>query len=476
MDSKETIVDRLRKIYGDVEATLPDDESAATGTYGMLGDPECPICHGIGFVTKDAPVGDPEFGRIHVCGCRIQQVLDDRQQALVQSSNLTGYSQMTFDRFNIEGRGELRPGQVDSLRYAKQVAMNFVRERSGWLLYYGEFGVGKTHLAAAIANALVADHVECIFQPVPDLLDWIRATYSSPSESYQERFNRIRNVPVLILDDLGTESKTPWADEKLFQILNHRYVNRLPTVITTNRSLNKLDGRIGSRFSDPGIVQSVKIDVPDYRRPFQAATETNLLSQLYMMSNRTFETFSMRTDEGLNETARNELSAALSAAEQFSYNPKGWLVFSGGHGVGKTHLAAAIGNRLRSEQDEEVLFIGVPELLDHLRSTFNPTSDISYDALFESVLNVPILILDFLNTSTAKSWALDKLFQIVNYRSLAPLPTVITTAVPIKDIDAAIRSRMIDRKYAKVLMMFNVPMYGQGADGSESLPPRRRAR
>ena len=77
-----------------------------------------------------------------------------------------------------------------------------------------DLGMGKTHLAAAIANQAAADGIDVVFQPVPDLLDWLRASYSAYSDSYQERFDRIRTVPVLILDDLGAESGTEWAGEK----------------------------------------------------------------------------------------------------------------------------------------------------------------------------------------------------------------------------------------------------------------------
>jgi DNA replication protein DnaC len=66
------------------------------------------------------------------------------------------------------------------------------------------------------------------------------------------------------LDDLGTQNATPWAQEKLFQIINHRYVNRLPTVVTTNVDLQSIDGRISSRLKDDTLVQKVRITAPDY--------------------------------------------------------------------------------------------------------------------------------------------------------------------------------------------------------------------
>jgi len=81
----------------------------------------------------------------------------------------------------------------------------------------GTYGCGKTHLAAAIGNFRDAMGEEVIFQVVPDLLDHLRATFSPNSSiSYDSLFEQVRSTRLLILDDLGTQSATPWAKEKLF--------------------------------------------------------------------------------------------------------------------------------------------------------------------------------------------------------------------------------------------------------------------
>ena len=82
-------------------------------------------------------------------------------------------------------------------------------------------------------------------------------------------FDRLRNAPLLILDDLGVENPSAWAQEKLFQLLNHRYSHMLPTVITTNADLDMLDPRIRSRLLDDTIIHRIRISAPDYRTPVQ---------------------------------------------------------------------------------------------------------------------------------------------------------------------------------------------------------------
>ncbi len=106
-----------------------------------------------------------------------------------------------------------------------------------------------------------------MFVVTPDLLDHLRAAFGPTSESgVDERLETIRETPLLILDDLGAHHTTPWAQEKLFQILNHRYNSRLPTVITTNQRLEELDPRIASRLADLDLSQVFEIPAPDYRK------------------------------------------------------------------------------------------------------------------------------------------------------------------------------------------------------------------
>ncbi len=143
---------------------------------------------------------------------------------------------------------------------------NMPSDPQGWLVLLGGYGCGKTHLAAAIANQVVDRGQPVLFVVVPDLLDHLRATFGPNSPvSYDQRFDEVRNAPLLILDDLGTQSSTPWAQEKLFQILNYRYNARLPTVITSNHTLEEIDLRIRSRMVDPDLAMLVTIQAPDFR-------------------------------------------------------------------------------------------------------------------------------------------------------------------------------------------------------------------
>jgi len=402
----------------------------------------CPICQGLGFVTYDVPPDHPDFGRAVPCRCTLAEQRERRLADLLEVSNLGHLAHMTFDTFLPEGRG-LPEAKRRNLRHAYELARAFAAEPKGWLLLLGGYGCGKTHLAAAIAHERIARGEPAIFVVVPDLLDYLRASFAPDSPAtFDERFQALREAPLLILDDLGTQSSTPWAQEKLYQLLNHRYNARLPTVITSNHRLEDLDLRLRSRLADPELVTMWTILAPDFRLAGvdQAMAE---LSSLHLHADQTFETFDLRTHE-LPAEERENLKQAVTLAKNYAEHPEGWLVLTGPYGCGKTHLAAAIANKCIELGHPTPMFIVVPDLLDHLRATFSPHSQVSFDRRFEEIRTAPLLILDDLGTESATPWAKEKLFQLLNYRYTARLPTVITTATPIEELEPRLASRMLD--------------------------------
>ena len=164
--------------------------------------------------------------------------------------------------------------------------MTYAQHPSGWLTFHGGYGCGKTHLAAAIANHRLNLGHPVLFINTPDLLDHLRGAFGPNSEiSYDERFEQVRNAPLLVLDDFGAQSRTPWAQEKLYQILNHRYNERLPTVITTNEKLEAIDERILSRLQDRTVSTVIGIIAPDFRRRCGSGAVRSILPRSPCRSN-----------------------------------------------------------------------------------------------------------------------------------------------------------------------------------------------
>jgi len=130
------------------------------------------------------------------------------------------------------------------------------------LYIYGDTGAGKTVLSANLLLD-VKKHLwlnfqqkTCSFKSVPALLDQLKQSYSDNSEITEwEVMEELRTTWLLVLDDLGVSGKpSDWLIEKLYLLINFRYENLLPTVITSNLDLNELtdlldDDRITSRIN-----------------------------------------------------------------------------------------------------------------------------------------------------------------------------------------------------------------------------------
>jgi DNA replication protein DnaC len=466
----DTIRETLKTIGKNTQAgNMPNTSTAIKPEPLIKAEPECPICHGVGFVRQDLPINDPNFGRLVPCVCQTNHQKGNTVTVATNLNRLADYANKTFDNFSVKGRMGLGEEQEKSLNVARSHAEQFSRDLKGWLLFCGGYGCGKTHLAAAIANHAAGLGIPTLFLTVPDLLDTLRASFNSSEDPYASRFEEIRNVPLLVLDNLWTQNATSWALEKLFQLFDHRYVKRLPTVVTTDMDIEELDGRIRSRLQDPELVTVIKINAPDYRQPVQQGLQPHR-SVLSLLHNCTFGNFSLRELEKLDSEDVKTISNAFQKAQSYAEEPEGWLVFMGPYGCGKTHLAAAIGN-YRASQGFPVNYWVVPDLLDHLRATFNPGSNVTYDREFEEIKTSPLLILDDLGTQTSSAWVKEKLYQLFNYRYAANLPTVITTSDSLDDIDARLRNRMLDKRICTIQVIIAPPFIKTGAITTQK--PRR---
>lgn len=468
MKSLAEVLDRVAR---DHLVAQPPEQAAAQAAA----DPSvCPICHGAGYVVYDVPVGHPDFGRPQPCRCTLQIQASDHAAQLRTLSNVSHLQRLVFERFLPEGIG-LSTERRRSLRAAYEHARRYAEHPENWLVLHGGVGTGKTHLAAAIANERLAHNEPVLFVVVPDLLDTLRSAFSPTSETtFDERFEQVRSAPLLVLDDLGAHSTTPWAQEKLYQIINFRYNTRLPTVITTNYRLDEIDERVRSRLTDPEISTVIEINAPDFR----AGKDTSDLglSSLVMHEDQTWASFDLRTHE-LPAEQRESLRRALAAAQRYADDPSGWLVFTGPYHCGKTHLAAAIALERKAAQADYPLFVFVPDLLDFLRAAFNPASNLSLDRRFEQVKKAGLLILDDLGAESSSSWANEKLFQLLNYRYVAKLPTVITIAKDNLPLEERLHTRVFDPRRSEEIAM-TAPAYraGKGRSSGYDTPGRSRAR
>jgi len=211
----------------------------------------CNLCEDRGIILK----GEMAFP----CGCNNLKAAEK----LIKNSQLPQkLLNCTLDRFNFKYYSkncfdaQNRISHFELAKRSYQAAAEFINNfnenpNSDGLLFTGQVGSGKTFLACCIANALLSSGKMVLFAVVPDLLDKIRSTYDSGrgAEDITEFdiMDAARQVPLLVLDDLGAHNYTDWTRNKLYSIINHRLNHCLPVIVTTNIKLDELEEYLGER-------------------------------------------------------------------------------------------------------------------------------------------------------------------------------------------------------------------------------------
>ena len=222
---------------------------------------DCPICHGMSWLRP--PNGGPAIE----CECLLRRRAEKRARELREASGVSDavYERLTFEAF--DPRKTVAP-KCD-MYGIKAACVEFAAQPSGSLLLAGAYGTGKTHLAYAIAGELLRRSEPVYAASMPEMLTTIRNGFNdAQGYSAEQRIRALRTVSVLVLDDWGTEKGSDWVSETMFSVLNARYNDRLPTVVTTNLSpaeLTRKDGRLASRLLDKALSRVLVLAAGDYR-------------------------------------------------------------------------------------------------------------------------------------------------------------------------------------------------------------------
>lgn len=190
-----------------------------------------------------------------------------RQYMIKKSGLRKHWINKTFESF------EVRQGQEEAYQTAKNFAGAFGNDSgcNTGLILCGATGCGKTHLAAAITNHIIQRTViperdaedagiagyysgrllcPVRFSSTVDLLAQLKAEYASENDNSGAIMAAYKKSPLTVLDDFGAEKQTEWAIERLFEIIDWRYSDELPIVITTNATPEELKSKLGARIYD----------------------------------------------------------------------------------------------------------------------------------------------------------------------------------------------------------------------------------
>jgi len=185
----------------------------------------------------------------YVCDKEIQRQKQQQVARILESSRLPELlKEKNFGNFKVT------PGT----KKAYEMAQRFCNEYGKGILLAGPCGVGKSHLAAAIMNHEAVRNREFAFCTTPELLDDIKRAYRSREET-SDLLELVKNIDLLLLDDLGAEKTTEWVAERFFVIINARLVRKKATIITTNYILpSDLIEKLGGGVVGQRIVSRIR--------------------------------------------------------------------------------------------------------------------------------------------------------------------------------------------------------------------------
>ncbi|CDA23138.1 primosomal protein DnaI [Mycoplasma sp. CAG:611] len=150
--------------------------------------------------------------------------------------------------------------RVEVIKYINDYIKNYNKDRLKALYLTGSFGSGKTYLISALFNELAKQNVSSVIVYFPEFLRTLKSSFNDIENSYNERFNYVKNAKLLLIDDIGAENLTTWGrDEILGTILQYRMQENLPTFFTSNLNMKELEEHLSITTSSSDKVKARRI-------------------------------------------------------------------------------------------------------------------------------------------------------------------------------------------------------------------------
>lgn len=230
---------------------------------------ECPLCRGLGRVRADVPVGQPGFGMLVPCSCQTDEI---RQRELARLSQVSGLLPeelaLRLDDVAVDPRDEAaaKTLPVEELIERQdtaamlELARRFVEQPWGFLTLHGAYGNAKTMILQAVVNEFRERRgLTGAYVKLRDLLNYVRAGYAPDAqEDARARYERLKAVPVLAIDELDAAKMTDFAYEFRAAFLDDRYrlavARRAHTLFAMNGDPAGLPGDLYDRMRDGRFV------------------------------------------------------------------------------------------------------------------------------------------------------------------------------------------------------------------------------
>ena len=207
----------------------------------VIGTKKCNDCIGLSTCSQPIrghfPILEPHLGRLKLDFTPCQYFKSQEHLANIQAFHMPKtLAHVNFETLHADANRE------ELFRLGMDFVLNYKKDefKKGMFLY-GSMGSGKTYALCAIANELAKRGVGCAVVYFPELIAQVKASFNTEANASNTIVEKLKDVPVLMLDDIGSESVTSWMrDEILGRILNHRMMNELPTFFTSNFNFKQL--------------------------------------------------------------------------------------------------------------------------------------------------------------------------------------------------------------------------------------------
>ena len=180
------------------------------------------------------------------CECRqVRQA----EEILKKSGISEEFRNKRFNNFNYTIENQVYEAYKEAYMYAKNFK-SLEKERCNSIMFMGQVGAGKSHLSLAIANELMEDGVGVVYMSYREVITRLKQNIMD-EVYYNKVMNRYKNAKVLLIDDLFKGSISKSDINIMFELINHRYFNKLPVIVSTELSIENLvniDEALGSRL------------------------------------------------------------------------------------------------------------------------------------------------------------------------------------------------------------------------------------
>lgn len=235
---------QCRKQYFESRQTLEDEH--VNENYELI----CNKCKGVRFYQKN------NFVVTCRCTCQAEAIererkLEEKRQKMLQLEKLkqmsllgARYQNSRFENLDMDRPDDFVKAVARCKTYCEK--WEEVKKQGLGIYFYGDVGTGKSELTACIGHRLLEQMVPVLFTNFFEIAKEIKKTYNPSSSETESGFiHRLTKVDLLIIDDIGTETfvkngERTWIQEKIYDVINARYINQKPTIFSSNDSLVEL--------------------------------------------------------------------------------------------------------------------------------------------------------------------------------------------------------------------------------------------